>query len=430
VEVPLSRNVHASHSRSSPRTLIWLHQPSFPNLTPPRRLNDQSIHQSADPKRSTSKHGNSTTNAPAVASLSMTSLKWSLADLNTIPQNDIKVFSTFSCGGGSSLGYKLAGATVLGGCDLDPQMMWHYQQNLHPKHFFQCPISDLLTADLPEELYHLSVLDGSPPCSTYSTAGQREKAWGKLKHFREGQQKQVLSDLFFDYLALVQRLKPKVAIAENVSGLIKGRAKGYVKLICDQFKAIGYTPQVFLIDAADCGVPQHRERVFIIAHRNDIQVPRLTLAPDAEWISAAAACSDLQTLTPAEVLETKPAPNTIKWWPDTTPGKDFGDTRVRLGHKDSLFNHIRLDGTKPSNTITSCARSTLSHWSECRKLSLREMSRLSTFPEDYTFKSTNLGAYLLGMSVPPFLMRYVASEVIKQWLLWTPPESEPSLKHG
>lgn len=358
----------------------------------------------------------------------MTSPKWSLSDLSTVPQNGIKVFSTFSCGGGCSLGYKLAGATVLGGCDLDPQMAWHYKENLKPQFFFQCPIAQLLTADLPDELYHLDLLSGSPPCSTYSTAGQREKAWGKLKHFREGQQKQVLSELFFDYLALVDRLKPKVAIAENVSGLIKGHAKGYVKLICDEFKVMGYTPQVFLIDAADCGVPQHRERVFFIAHRNDIALPRLILDPQEPWISCSDACADIQ-LTADEVIETKPAPATQKWWPDTKPGDLFSNTRIRLGHSRSLFCHIRLDESKPANTITSCARSTLSHWSECRKLSLRELTRLSTFPEDYKFKSTNQGAYLLGMSVPPRMMQFVATEVIKQWLPWTPTETEPSLNH-
>jgi DNA (cytosine-5)-methyltransferase 1 len=348
---------------------------------------------------------------------------WHLADLQNIPKNGFTVMSTFSCGGGSSLGYKLAGCDVIAANDIDPQMAWHYKENLHPKHFFQCPISDLLTADLPDELYHLDCLDGSPPCSTYSTAGQREKAWGKLKHFREGQAKQVLSDLFFDYLNLVDRLRPKVAIAENVSGLLKGNAKGYVKLIADRFKAIGYRVQVFLIDAADCGVPQHRERTFFCAIRDDIKAPRLILNPQQQWISAADACSDLQILTPAELIETKAAPCTVKWWPHTKPGDLFSNTRVRLGFTRSLFCHIRLDGSKPSNTLTGCSRSTISHWSECRKLSMRELIRLSTFPEDYKFKSPNLGSYMVGMSVPPRMMEYIAREVCKQWLLWTEPQT-------
>jgi len=179
---------------------------------------------------------------------------WSLADLDNVPSNGVKVMSTFACGGGSSMGYKRAGCEIVAANDIDPEMAWHYQRNLSPKHYFLCPIGDLITKELPPELFELDILDGSPPCSTFSMAGSREKAWGKDKHFREGQAKQVLSDLFFDYLNLVDRLKPKVAIAENVKGMTLGNAKGYTKMIMARFREIGYRPQLFLINAADCGV--------------------------------------------------------------------------------------------------------------------------------------------------------------------------------
>ena len=150
--------------------------------------------------------------------------------------------STFACGGGSSMGYKRAGCSIVAANDIDPEMAWHYKRNLNPPLYYLCPIRDLLTADLPDELFALDILDGSPPCSTFSMAGSREKAWGKEKHFREGQAKQVLSDLFFDYLDLAERLKPKVVIAENVKGMLIGNAKGYTKLVMARFKEIGYRP--------------------------------------------------------------------------------------------------------------------------------------------------------------------------------------------
>jgi len=127
------------------------------------------------------------------------------------------------------MGYKLAGCDVIAANDIDKEMAYHYKLNLNPKHYFLCPVKDLLTQDLPNELYNLDILDGSPPCSSFSMAGSREKTWGKEKHFREGQAKQVLDDLFFDYLDLVDKLKPRVAIAENVKGMIAGKAKGYTK---------------------------------------------------------------------------------------------------------------------------------------------------------------------------------------------------------
>ena len=99
---------------------------------------------------------------------------WSLTDLQAVPQNGVKVMSTFACGGGSSMGYKLAGCDVIAANDIDPEMAWHYKRNLNPPLYFLCPIGDLLTKDLPPELYDLDILDGSPPCSTFSMAGSRE----------------------------------------------------------------------------------------------------------------------------------------------------------------------------------------------------------------------------------------------------------------
>ena len=144
------------------------------------------------------------------------------------------------------MGYKLAGCDVIGANDIDPEMAYHYKLNHNPKYYYLCPIKDLLTKVLPDELFNLDILDGSPPCSNFSMAGNREKDWGRKKHFREGQAAQVLDDLFFDYLNLAQRLKPKVCIAENVKGLIQGNAKGYVTMIMARFKEIGYKAQANL----------------------------------------------------------------------------------------------------------------------------------------------------------------------------------------
>ena len=341
---------------------------------------------------------------------------WWLSDLDTVPRNGLKVMTTFSCGGGSSMGYRLAGYEVVAANDIDSVMRDHYITNLHPQHYFLCPISDLLKRDLPDELFHLDVLDGSPPCSTFSLAGNREADWGKLKHFREGQAKQVLSDLFFDYLDLVERLRPRVAVAENVKGMLLGNAKGYAKLVIDRLRQIGYRPQAFLINSADCGVPQRRERTFFCAIREDIQAPRLTLLPKMTWVSAAEAIADVQDLTPQEIAQTRPAPSALHLWPHAKPGEDFATVHLRLGEKDSQFNQAFLDGSLPAVTIHSQAGGHFYHWDSCRKFTLRELIRFSTFPEDYQFRSRNTGSYIMGMSVPPRMMRFVASEIAKQWL--------------
>jgi DNA (cytosine-5)-methyltransferase 1 len=342
-------------------------------------------------------------------------IAWYLKDLKDIPQNGLKVMSTFSCGGGSSMGYKLAGCDVIAANDIDSEMAYHYKLNLKPKHYFLCPIKDLLKKELPDELYHLDILDGSPPCSTFSMAGSREKAWGKKKHFREGQAEQVLDDLFFDYLNLVEHLKPRVAIAENVKGMLQGNAKGYCKMVIDRFRDIGYKPQLFLVNAADCGVPQKRERVFFIALRNDINKPKLLLAPKSRWISAGEATSDLQVLTDDEIRETKPSPCDLKWWHLTDKGKGYEQAVIRKGLKAKLFNNKRLDDKIPSNTLPA-NESIIMHWGVCRKLTYREWKRIGSFPDDYQAKTDKIGKYMIGMSVPPRMTEQVAKAVIEQWL--------------
>ena len=339
---------------------------------------------------------------------------WNLSDLKGVPKNGIKVMSTFACGGGSSMGYKRAGCEVIAANDIDAEMAWHYKLNIKPKHYFLCPIRDLLTADLPPELFKLDILDGSPPCSTFSMAGSREKSWGKDKHFREGQSKQVLSDLFFDYLDLVERLKPKVAIAENVKGMILGNAKGYTKIIIARLKEIGYRPQLFLLNAADCGVPQKRERVFFCAIRNDVNRNTLILKPQHKWITTKEACNDIAKLTLLEHEQTKPAPFDIKCWKGTKPGQDYGIFMAKTENRVSGFNIQKLNGDCPARTLTASDISR--HWSECRRLTFREVKRLGSFPDDYQAKTDRIGKYMVGMSVPPKMTEVVARAVCEQWL--------------
>jgi len=314
------------------------------------------------------------------------------------------------------MGYKRAGCDVIAANDIDPEMAWHYKHNLKPKHYFLCPIADLLKAKLPKELHELDILDGSPPCSTFSVSGDRESTWGKEKHFREGQAKQVLSDLFFDYLDLVEHLKPKVVIAENVKGMIKGNAKGYVKMVMARLKEIGYRPQLFLLNSADCGVPQRRERVFFCAIRNDIQAASLKLSPKHRWISAGEATADVQALTPEEKKDTAPAKTDLLFWERTKPGQPYSVECMRQRSKASFFNNHKLSAREPSLTL-SAHRDVISHWSECRRLTFREWKRLGSFPDDYHAKSDKIGQYMIGMSVPPKMTEAVARAVIDQWLL-------------
>ena len=162
------------------------------------------------------------------------------------------------------MGYKLAGCEVIGCNEIDPRMNKVYIENHKPKYNYLMDIRDFnKLEDLPEELYNLDILDGSPPCSTFSLAGQRDAAWGVKKKFREGQKEQTLDDLSFVFIETVAKLRPKVVIMENVEGLILGDAWKYVRKIYSQLSEIGYKGKHWLCKGEKMGVPQTRHRVFL-----------------------------------------------------------------------------------------------------------------------------------------------------------------------
>jgi DNA (cytosine-5)-methyltransferase 1 len=193
---------------------------------------------------------------------------------NDYPEkNGLKVFSCFACGGGSTMGYKLAGCEVLGCVEIDKRMNEVYVKNHNPKYNYLMDIREfnkIPDDEIPEELKNLDILDGSPPCTTFSMAGLREESWGKKKKFREGQTEQTLDDLSFVFIETVAKLKPKCVIMENVEGLIRGEAFNYVKKIYKQLNDAGYEVGHWLLKGEHMGVPQKRHRVFFIALRNDV----------------------------------------------------------------------------------------------------------------------------------------------------------------
>mgnify|MGYP003344850805 CR=1 FL=1 len=162
------------------------------------------------------------------------------------------------------MGYKLSGYDVIGGVEIDPRMMELYRTNFNPRHSYLMPIQQFNKIEksaLPDELFNLDILDGSPPCSSFSMAGSREEKWGKSHKFREGQAEQILDDLFFHFIETARILRPKVVVAENVKGLLIGKAKGYVKQINELFDSAGYRSQLFLLNASYMGVDRKSTRL-------------------------------------------------------------------------------------------------------------------------------------------------------------------------
>jgi DNA (cytosine-5)-methyltransferase 1 len=330
---------------------------------------------------------------------------WYLSEIKNVIKNNLNVFSCFHCGGGSSMGYKLAGFNVLGGVEIDKEMMAIYKANHNPKYSYLMGVQDFnKLTDIPEELKNLDILDGSPPCSTFSMAGKREKKWGTEYKFREGQKYQRLDDLFFHFIQTAKLLQPKIVIAENVKGLIAGNARGYVKEIFRDFKEAGYETQLFLFNAAKMGVPQARERTFFIARRKDLNLKSFKPSFNEQPISVAKACENIIENNEEKLISEK----LQKLWYKVKPGKSFSTVHPK-GH---CFNMSTVNPKIPSRTVT--ATKGLVYWNKPRYLNSYEIKRIQTFPEDFNFLNTD-PCYVMGMSVPPFMTQRVALEIYNHW---------------
>ena len=337
--------------------------------------------------------------------------KWNLTDgypAKGVEANSLKVFGTFICGGGSTMGYKLAGYTHLGGVEIDPQVADIYKTNHNPKYLYNQDIREFnKLVDLPEELYNLDLLDGSPPCSTFSMAGSREKAWGKEKQFKEGQAFQTLDDLVFEYCNTIIKLKPKVFLLENVKGIILGNAKAYSKKIVQTMEQAGYKVQIFLLNGASMGIPQRRERVFFIGHKKKLNFKPLRLDFNEKPITYSNFKSNEYG---AELtFETKKV-----WEHRQVNDTSLSDIHLRISGKAKRFNAVFIKDDKVPNTLAAGSDSIPIRFDIPYRVTMDECKLIGSYPLDYNFKKLAPN-YLIGMSVPPIMTAQIAHQIYLQW---------------
>ena len=184
------------------------------------------------------------------------------------------VISTFAGGGGSSTGYRLAGGKILCVNEFVEAAVETYKANYPNTPVLVEDIKKLSGEDFLKaagiQKGELDILDGSPPCSAFSVAGKREKGWDQKKIYSDGKKVENIEDLFFEFIRIAKDIQPKVIIGENVAGILMGEAIKKYNEIINEFEKIGYTAVGQVLNAADYGTPQGRQRCFFVAIRNDI----------------------------------------------------------------------------------------------------------------------------------------------------------------
>ncbi len=339
----------------------------------------------------------------------------SMADVGRIKWTGLTLVDLFSGCGALCLGFRLAGFRVLWANEFVPVAQESYRANmrrgtiLDGRDVREVKAEEILAATGLKR-GELSCLSGGPPCQSFSMAGQRDKAWGKNRRSAAGTE-QKNEELFTEFIRLRDGLQPRAFVAENVSGLVKGKAKGFFLEILRELKR-GYRVEVRVIDAQWLGVPQHRQRVIFVGARVDLKVNPAFPEPLPYRYSVREALTDV----PGPV---EPETDISRF----AIGKEYD--RLNPGQQsDKYFSLVRPALDEPCPTLTyglvggSSSGAGVVHPTEKRRFSIAEAKRLSSFPDDFQLKGTFAErCERIGNSVPPIMGRAIAEAVRDRMLL-------------
>ena len=383
--------------------------------------------------------------------------RYTLDDLEK--SSDRKLFNYitfFAGGGGSSCGYKLAGGDVIFVNEFQQVAMDDYLANF-PKtpHHICGDIKDVTGKQIMEmtglKVGELDLLDGSPPCPPFSMSGTKQKGWGKEKTAYGMKQKNI-EDLTWEQIRITGEMKPKVVVCENVKGLTMEYASEHLARMVNDFESHGYTTVYKVLKGHQHGVPQKRERVFIVSVRNDvldaIDMPFMCVAgevfpdPEKEFVDIRGAIEDIQLnnanrVEADELIASMMKGAKWKWLKRMQKNPDkvmsVGDDvvspwydkviahRVKWGKtipekKNSFFQSRRVPWNQASHTLSEQGLMTSLavhlHPEEDRVFTTREAARIMTLPEDYIFTGTlNQNLARIGLMVAPLCMKDLADNI-------------------
>lgn len=342
----------------------------------------------------------------------------SMQEIEQLPWNGYNVVSTFSGGGGSCLGYRMAGYRVLWANEFVEEAQKTYKANhkstILDTRDIRTISADEILAVLGMSKGEIDLFDGSPPCCAFSSVGKREELWGKEREYSDGKVQRI-EDLFDEYIRLLNGLQPKTFVAENVSGMVKGTALGYFKEYLRKMKACGYNVKAKLLNAKYLGVPQNRERIIFVGVRNDLNAEPAFPKPENYVYTLGDAikdveneenevkrlCEEASRTSWGRVLKKIPK-NPIKYiaGDEVTNGGYFSLRRESMYHPCTTI--CQLNGTRSGN----------SHPLEDRKFTIEELRRITSVPDDFILTGNYAQQWeRLGRMVPPVMMMHIAKTI-------------------
>jgi DNA (cytosine-5)-methyltransferase 1 len=303
----------------------------------------------------------------------------------------MKIVSLFSGAGGFDLGFIQAGHQMIWANDIWHDAVETYRKNLDS--FVVCKdIHTINTIDIPNS----DIVIGGFPCQGFSVANTKRNTHD-VRNF-----------LYQEFIRILQAKQPPFFLAENVKGILSlDKGKVFHNIIKD-FSHIGYQVKQALLNAADYGVPQTRERVFILGIRKDIACNlKFPPTPTHEKPNGATLFNQPQWVSVGEALKNIPEPNQ----PHNLANHEASQYKLRF---NGYLGHRRIDPLKPCPTITSRGDDkggvvVHHHPNNHRRLSAREAAIIQTFPVNFTFVGTKTSVYRqVANAVPPLLAKAIA----------------------
>jgi DNA (cytosine-5)-methyltransferase 1 len=324
----------------------------------------------------------------------------------------MKAIDLFAGAGGLSLGLKNAGWDVVAAVEVDKYAVATHHQNFPSTKGIRCDVRDVDWS----KYRGIDLVAGGPPCQPFSVSGKQL-----------GQED--LRDMVPEFVRVVSEVQPSAFIMENVKGLASVKFKDYLDKAIEDLKALGYNVNHTVLNSADYGVPQFRERLFIVGLRDgEFKFPKPTHGPGRKnaWVTVADAINDAPFDSPntAKVVYCKnpilrKSPNAGMLvngkgrplnlnLPSLTIPASAGGNRTHIIDKDEVllkYHASLMNGGKANSGFVP----------GCRRLTLRECARIQGFPDSFDFIGPKSKQYSqVGNAVPPLLAEAVCRSVRKQ----------------
>lgn len=325
----------------------------------------------------------------------------------------------FFCGaGGLSKGFEDAGFSILYATDISEDAIKTY--NLNRKGSTKACTNDIkelngvqILKSLKLKKGMLDAVIGGPPCQGFSLAGNIGRKGTKDERNR----------LFLEFVRMVDELQPKLFVMENVASIVRHSNGKTVQIIKKHFEEIGYKTDYSVLNAVNYGVPQYRRRIFFIGNRINVKNSFPEPTHDGikrKLLTVGKVLNDLPSLQSggsSNVFNHEAMSHTNGMLMKMKYVKDGGD-RFQIPEKlrpqkGDARKYIRYKSNAPSVCVTGDMRK-IFHYSQNRALTVRELARLQTFPDNYVFLGAKISQQLqVGNAVPPQLAKAVAKELMK-----------------